>query len=228
MKNENKGIVKYELNEPAEVAKMAIVVKEHIVKQNLFTPIVGKNYVQVEGWQFAGGLLGLFPRVVSVENLSSANEIKWKAEVEIVNLGTKEIISRGFAVCSNKEGKKVKFDEYAILSMAQTRAVGKAYRNIIGWIMKLAGYESTPSEEITKVGEEPAQVKTEVKSDDKITEEEADKLLSLGISAGFSSKAKFIASIKSKKDIKELTDLTRSEADKITMQLLKKQASKKL
>jgi hypothetical protein len=66
----------------------------------------------------------------------------------IINLKTGEIISRGFAVCSNKEGKKKSFDEYAVLSMAQTRAIGKAYRNVIGWTMKLAGYETTPAEEM--------------------------------------------------------------------------------
>ena len=37
--------------------------------------------------------------------------------------------------------------------MAQTRAIGKAYRNVIGWVMKLAGYEATPSEEMAKMGE---------------------------------------------------------------------------
>src|SRR5688572_13498615 len=34
--------------------------------------------------------------------------------------------------------------------MAQTRATGKAFRMSIGWIMKLAGYEPTPSEEVSK------------------------------------------------------------------------------
>ena len=32
--------------------------------------------------------------------------------------------------------------------MAQTRAIGKAYRNIIGWVIKLSGYEPTPAEEV--------------------------------------------------------------------------------
>ena len=34
--------------------------------------------------------------------------------------------------------------------MAQTRAVGKAYRNILSWIVKMAGYEATPAEEIDR------------------------------------------------------------------------------
>jgi hypothetical protein len=32
--------------------------------------------------------------------------------------------------------------------MAQTRAVGKAFRMKIGWLLKIAGYETTPAEEM--------------------------------------------------------------------------------
>lgn len=143
----------YELSRPREIVDMATVLKKHVVDQKLYTTITGKNYAHVEGWQFAGGLMGMFPRVVAVENLSDGNEIKWRADVEIVDLKADRVISRGFAICSSKEDKRKKADEYVILSMAQTRAIGKAYRNVIGWVMKLAGYESTPSEEITRPGE---------------------------------------------------------------------------
>jgi hypothetical protein len=32
--------------------------------------------------------------------------------------------------------------------MAQTRAIGKAYRNLLAWLMKAAGFEATPAEEM--------------------------------------------------------------------------------
>ena len=117
---------------------------------------MSKNYAHVEGWQFAGGLMGIYPKVVSVENLSSGTEKKWKADVELIFIKDGRAVGFGSAVCSNQEGKKKSFDEYAILSMAQTRAIGKAYRNSFGWVMKLAGYEATPSEEMFKMGETPA------------------------------------------------------------------------
>lgn len=135
-----------------DMTAMANVLKAHVVKHKLYTPISGKNYVHVDGWAYAGGLMGLFPKVTNVENLSSGTETKWKADVEIVDSNGK-VMGVGFALCSNKENKKTKFDEYAVLSMAQTRAVGRAYRNLIGWVMKLSGYESTPSEEMHKVGQ---------------------------------------------------------------------------
>lgn len=135
------------------MAEMAGVLKKHIVEHKLYTPIRDKNYVHVEGWTFAGGLMGLFPKIKDVEDLSKTGEIKWKATAEIINMKTGEVVGVGIALCSNKESKKKTFDEYAVLSMAQTRAIGKAYRNLIGWVMKLTGYESTPSEEMHKVGE---------------------------------------------------------------------------
>ena len=143
----------YSIAKIKDMTAMANVLKAHIVKNKLYTNISGKNYAHVEGWQFAGGLMGLFPRVSGVENLSSGTELKWKSNTEIIDIKTDKVVGNGFALCSNKESKKAKFDEYAVLSMAQTRSIGKAYRNLIGWVMKLAGYESTPSEEMSKVGE---------------------------------------------------------------------------
>ena len=135
-----------------DMTAMANVLKEHIVKNGLFTEIIGKKYVHVDGWAYAGGLMGLFPKVTSVTNLSTTGEYKWRADVEIVNMDGK-VMGIGVAICSSKESKKKTFDEYAVLSMAQTRAIGRAYRNLIGWVMKLGGMEATPSEEMVKHGE---------------------------------------------------------------------------
>jgi hypothetical protein len=90
--------------------------------------------------------------VVKIENLSVGNEKKWRTDVEIVRIKDDKVVGFGSAICSNLEGKKKSFDEYAIMSMSQTRAIGKAYRNLIGWVMKLGGMESTPSEEMKPVG----------------------------------------------------------------------------
>lgn len=155
----------YALDKPAQMAAMSNVLKKHIVDHKLYAPISGKNYAMVEGWQFAGGLMGLFPRIVSVTNLSSgAKNYKWQAHVEIIDRKTDKVVSTGFAVCSNEENRKKSFDEYAVLSMAQTRAIGKAYRNLLGWVMKLAGYEGTPSEEMVKMGEKAPEPATQSKT----------------------------------------------------------------
>lgn len=137
----------YDISKVSDVEKMTRVLRSQIVKHGLFTKIGGHNYVHVDGWEFAGGMLGILPRVVEVQDISKGDEVKWRAEVEIVDAAGR-VVSRGFALCSDKESRKKNFDEYAVLSMAQTRAIGKAYRNALAWIMKLAGYEGTPSEEV--------------------------------------------------------------------------------
>lgn len=142
------SLVKVNLGSPQSMANFAGTLKRYIVERKLYTEIQGKNYVNVEGWQFAGGSLGVFPVVKSVERIEAgANEIKYMATVELIKIPGNKVVGCGIAICSNKEGKRTKADEYVIASMAQTRAIGKAYRNMIGWLMKLAGYEVTPAEE---------------------------------------------------------------------------------
>jgi hypothetical protein len=51
-------------------------------------------------------------------------------------------------LCTNEEFGKHDFNEYSIQSMSQTRAEGKAWRMLLGWVMKAAGFEQMPAEEI--------------------------------------------------------------------------------
>lgn len=132
---------------PERAASVATTIQEYATKYKLTTPIQGKEYAQVEAWQYAGLLMGLFPLVTDVENLSTEDYFKYRARVEVVTQDGK-VVGRGEAVCSNQEQKKKHFDEYAICSMAQTRATGKAFRLLMGWMFKLAGMETTPAEEM--------------------------------------------------------------------------------
>lgn len=135
------------LTNPQSIMNFATNLKQLIVDNRLYTSIQGKNYVNVEGWQIAGAFTGIFPIVESVENLSDGDTFKYRAEVVLVDKDNNKVGS-GVAICSNKEPGKCNFAEYAVASMAQTRAVGKAFRMKIGWLLKVAGYETTPSEEM--------------------------------------------------------------------------------
>lgn len=143
--------VLYEKLSMEKAKKLAKQLQQFAKDNNLTANIAGKQYMQVEGWQFIGTQMGLTDVVQTCEPIPSENpkEIKYKAEVTVINQnGT--IISRGFAFASNQEKKKTTFEEYAVASMAQTRAIGKAYRNFLSWIVKMAGYEATPFEEVDK------------------------------------------------------------------------------
>lgn len=137
-----------------EAKKLGQDLSNFASQNNLLVEIAGKKYMQVEGWQFVGTQLGLTDVVKSCFRITEPEqlldkELKYRAEVEIINQhGT--VISRGIAYASNQESKKKSFEEYAVASMAQTRAIGKAYRNFLAWIIKMAGYEATPYEEVDK------------------------------------------------------------------------------
>lgn len=140
-----------ELTSPNQILNFATSLKSLIVQNNLYTNIKGKNYVNVEGWQIAGAFTGTFPVVEKVEELpAKPGEFKYRAEVSLRD-NEGRAVGYGVAICSNREAGKKNFDEYAVASMAQTRAVGKAYRMKIGWLLKVAGYETTPAEEMDAV-----------------------------------------------------------------------------
>lgn len=141
-------LVTYDLAKPAQTLQLASELQRFVKEQKLTVNIKGKNYPLVESWQFAGSQLGLIPIIQSVTDLSTDKEVKYQAIVDVIRLSDNSVISRGFAICSNKEANKRQWDEYAICSMAQTRATGKAFRNILSWLMKAAGFEATPAEEM--------------------------------------------------------------------------------
>lgn len=155
--NENKLVKKsriesYDIAKSDETMHLAIDLAKFIKENKLYQNIQGKEYVNVEGWQYAGSRLGILPVVEHVINVSTDTELKYQAKVNLLNLRTEQVVGAGFAICSNKEQGKKFYQEFAIASMAQTRAIGKAYRNILAWIIRAAGYEPTPAEEMDYSG----------------------------------------------------------------------------
>jgi len=146
----------YDIARSDETLDLAKDLAKFIKDNKLSTQVQGKEFVNVEGWQYAGSRLGIVPIVEHVINLSSDSELKYQAKVTLWDLRSQHTVGAGFAICSNKESGKKFYQEFAIASMAQTRAIGKAYRNILAWIIRAAGYEPTPAEEMDYAGNVPA------------------------------------------------------------------------
>lgn len=72
----------------------------------------------------------------------------YENEAIIKHLVTGKEIMRGTGTCSNLEIKKAEFDDFQVRSMCETRSVAKTYRNLLGHVMKGAGYNPTPAEEV--------------------------------------------------------------------------------
>ena len=154
MSNQN---TKYNLSDADSTLKLADELRKFIKENKLWLDVHGKPHINIEAWQYAAANLGIVPVVERVDYLSTGDEIKYGAFVTLYQTGEWQKVSAGYAVCSNKELGKKSNPEFAICSMAQTRAEGKAYRLLLGWLIKAAGYEATPSEEMDSLGIETSQ-----------------------------------------------------------------------
>jgi hypothetical protein len=110
--------------------------------------IKGKLYPKIEWWTTISASLGLFPQVVFAKRLDREDEVAYEAKVAVYLQD--QIIASGEAMCSNKEARWQNADEYAIKSMAITRASGKAYRIPLSFLAVMAGLEATPAEEMVR------------------------------------------------------------------------------
>lgn len=140
-------------SDPDEVleraTKVANTLAPMIRKQELFKNIGGKEHVLVEGWTTLGAMLKVYPVLVGEPEWSEGRT----AVRAIVEARTLEgyVVGRASAMCSREERNWSNRDDYALESMAQTRATSKAMRMPLGWIMQLAGYQPTPAEEMDGV-----------------------------------------------------------------------------
>lgn len=129
----------------ARASEVAGELKNIIQKQGLWNRIKGKDHVRVEGWATMGSLLGIYVKEGRVRRLKGGRG--YVAYMELVTMDG-AVIGGASAICGRDEKQWRDAEEYAVRSMAITRASGKAYRLGFAWVMALAGYEPTPAEEM--------------------------------------------------------------------------------
>ncbi len=144
----------FKTDDPVEVveraSKVADALKGVLVKQGLTQDIQGKQYVRVEGWQTLGSMLG----ITSVCEWTKPVDGGWEARVTAQTMAG-QVIGAADAQCLHSEKGKQKWEDYAIRSMAQTRATSKALRSVLAFVVTLAGYEATPAEEMPGGSQQP-------------------------------------------------------------------------
>lgn len=165
----------FKTDDPAEIVsratKIADALNDVIQKKNLFknmgTAKDPKNHVLVEAWTLCGAMLGVFPHIVWTREIAPGD---WEARAE-ARTATGNVIASAEAMCTHDEpkwGTRPKYEwigvypnkvktlvgeeqvaSHARRSMAQTRAIGKVMRMPLGFIVSMAGYETTPAEEMS-------------------------------------------------------------------------------
>lgn len=126
---------------------IATALADVIKTRNLYKRIGQSDHVFVEGWTLLGSMLGVFAEVEWSRPLEENRG--WESRAVARTLAGRTV-GAAESMCSRSESKWRSADDYAIRSMAQTRAVSKALRLPLGFIMELAGYSATPAEELTE------------------------------------------------------------------------------
>jgi hypothetical protein len=127
----------------------------------------GEQYIENDDWQTVAEFYGYAVQTqdavpVEVNGVQGA-----KAKASLLSMRTGEIVGGAEAYCMRDEEKwntrpkyegrgdnrKKVGDEpvpwFQLASMAQTRASSKAMKNRLAWVVALAGYKTTPAEELT-------------------------------------------------------------------------------
>jgi hypothetical protein len=133
--------------EPNEIVAHAAITAHAlaavITKQKLSVSIQGRKYVKVEGWTLLGTLLGVYPVCTWTRRLENG----WEARVE-ARTRDGAVVGAAEAMCLRSERSWANRDDYALRSMAQTRATSKALRQPLGFVVEMAGFAATPYEEL--------------------------------------------------------------------------------
>lgn len=117
--------------------------------------INGKQYLEYGDWQTLARFFGSTAGIEWTKPITQGNQVYgYEARAVVYRQGI--IISSAEASCLRSERNWANRDEFAIKSMAQTRAAAKALRNGFGWVAELAGYSATPAEEVDGIKEDKA------------------------------------------------------------------------
>ena len=144
----------------ANGGRWATALKDVMEKQKMYAVIQGKQYPEVEAWQMVIAFANLSPVTQYVEPIYEGEEIvAYGAQVSLLTLDG-VVVGGGYASCGMDgfvtQGKKGWDRNRAAQSAAQTRAVSKAGRSKFSFVVKMAGYEGTPAEELSPYAPEAA------------------------------------------------------------------------
>jgi hypothetical protein len=138
----------------SEARKAAMALKDVISKKSSPVTFNGKQYLEFEDWQTLGKFYGVTAKVTGSRILELGGAAGYEAEAEAVHVASGRVISRAESMCMTDEPNWSKKPLFQLRSMAQTRACAKALRNVLAWVVVLAGYAPTPAEEMYDGGGE--------------------------------------------------------------------------
>lgn len=150
------------LEEAGRAAKALVHVISKKAKPVMFN---GHQYLEYGDWQTMGKFYGLLCQTSKPREVTIGGTMGAEAEADIVDVRTGQIVGHATAWCLRDEPNWRSKPWHQLGSMAQTRAGAKAFRNLLSWVVELAGYKTTPAEELdVAVPEAPPIMTSEVQS----------------------------------------------------------------
>lgn len=180
-----------------EARRAAQALKRVVESKPKKVMIRGEQYLEFEDWQTLGKFYGLSAKVESTKYVEYGKAHGWEASAVVIHVPSGRIISRAEALCLNDEPNWKDKPLFMLRSMAQTRACAKALRNVLSWVVVLAGYKPTPAEEIQEL--------PDVKIEEPATEKQIELIKKLMSSHVFTDDEREIA-------FKKLDTLTKDKA----------------
>lgn len=169
----------FRTDDPVEVlsraSEVANALAPCIEQRKLYAVISGKKHVTIEGWTTLGAMLGVTPVCVWTRSLDDGSG--WEARVEARTLDGR-VIGAAEAQCTRAEKMWSRRDDYALRSMAQTRAASKSLGSVLRFVITLAGYSGTPAEEMPREASPlPRTQPPAPKAEETITKQAAQQLV---------------------------------------------------
>ena len=145
----------------AQAKKWADALMRVVKETKIAVNISGREYLKVEAWQTLARFNYCWIDTEWTRDIKDeeGRVLGVEARARLMNLDTGQSLGGAEGSCmmdeelETRDGQTIERwgDYYAVKSMAQTRAQGKVGRMAYAWVAVLAGYESTPAEEMTGV-----------------------------------------------------------------------------
>ena len=145
----------------AQAKKWADALMRVVKETRIAVNISGREYLKVEAWQTLARFNYCWIDTEWTRDIKDeeGRVLGVEARARLMSLDTGQSLGGAEGSCmmdeelEGRDGQVIErwSEYYAVKSMAQTRAQGKVGRMAYAWVAVLAGYESTPAEEMTGV-----------------------------------------------------------------------------
>jgi hypothetical protein len=140
-----KEVFGVELEQGPKVSKMLRTIMEKKEKKIFFN---GKEYAEFSDLQVISDFFGLSVRTHDAQPVEIHGVKGFKAHADLVNANG-IVVGGAEAYCMADEPNWSRKPLFQLASMAQTRAASKSISNRYRWVVAMAGYGTTPAEEMT-------------------------------------------------------------------------------